>query len=392
MYNITNDIAGYPQAVKDFCLNTICENSLCCGCGSCAHQCPTQSITMIQDREGFLYPEVDELSCIKCGLCVKLCPILIEKHEHMPIKAFAAVNPKENVREESSSGGIFTMIAQKIICEGGVVFGARWNKDWDAEHSFTETIEGLKDFRSSKYVQSNCRDCYQRVESFLKIGRKVLFSGTPCQVAALKTYLREEYENLLSIECVCHGVPSPGLWKKYLSEISKGRSVVEINHRDKKTGWRNYSVVIRFDDGTEIIQAHDNNPWVRALINNLTLRPSCHSCPFKYYNSYADITLGDLWGDQYLIPGQNEDKGISYVIIHTKKAESLCAEIPVLKNIPIYKAAYYNSALSVPSKVNKNRTQFFNLMAIGKPFEKTVLNLTKDSLLLRIKLFARKIV
>ena len=190
----------------------------CCGCSACVQRCPKQCITLKEDNEGFLYPIVDKKTCIDCGLCEKVCPILHQGEPQKPLKVYAAKNLNEEIRRQSSSGGIFTLLAEQVIQEGGVVFGARFDENWEVKHDYTETIEGLAVFRGSKYVQSRIEDNYKKAEEFLKQGRKVLFSGTPCQIAGLKRFLRKEYEELLTVDFVCHGVPSPGVWRKYLKE------------------------------------------------------------------------------------------------------------------------------------------------------------------------------
>lgn len=368
----------------------VSDKSQCCGCAACAQRCPKHCITMQQDEEGFPYPQVDADTCVDCKLCEKSCPMLAPKQGHEPSLVIAARNPSEAVRRESSSGGVFSMLAESIIKEEGVVFGARWNKDWNIEHSYTETIEGLEPFRSSKYVQSDMSDCFLKAEAFLKQGRKVLFSGTPCQIAGLKAFLRKDYENLLTVECVCHGVPSPGLWKKYLAEVSTGKEISSINHRDKRTGWRNYSVMFKFASGKETVQHHDENAWTRAFIHNISLRPSCHSCHFKCRNSFADITLGDLWGTEELFHEQNDDNGITLVISHSAKGNDAISSISSAKELSLSEVARFNKALLTSPKANVKRGKFFKMMNDGKPFSKTVMLLTKDPLLLRIKMFIKK--
>ena len=166
----------------------IIDKKDCCGCHACSNVCPKQCISMQLDEEGFLYPIVDTQKCIDCGLCENVCPIINRGKSRSPINVFAAKNNNEEIRIKSSSGGIFTLLAEKIIIEGGVVFGAKFDKNWDVKHGYTETIEGLAAFRGSKYVQSQIEDNYQKAEKFLKQGRKVLFSGTPCQIAGLKCF------------------------------------------------------------------------------------------------------------------------------------------------------------------------------------------------------------
>lgn len=237
----------------------------CCGCSACVQRCPKQCIVMKEDEEGFLYPVVDKEVCIDCGLCEQVCPVLRQREEREPLEVYAAFNKNEEVRMQSSSGGIFTALAEPIIKEGGVVFGARFNEDWEVVHDYVETVEGLSAFRGSKYVQSRIGCTFSQAEQFLKQGRKVLFSGTPCQIAGLKLFLRKEYENLLSVDFICHGVPSPGVWRQYLNEfivyqgnkkkisffpskpiiLNSIRDISRIEFRNKRLGWKKYSFALR---------------------------------------------------------------------------------------------------------------------------------------------------
>jgi coenzyme F420-reducing hydrogenase beta subunit len=206
------------------------DKQACCGCGACAQKCPTGCIIMQEDTEGFLYPEIDKKSCVGCKVCEEVCPSVHPKEPRTPLRVYAAKNKDEAVRLESSSGGIFTVLAEKIIDRKGVVFGARFNEDWEVIHSYVETKEKLSVFRGSKYVQSRIGESYKQAEEFLKAGRFVLFSGTPCQIAGLKLFLKKEYENLVTVDLICHGVPSPGVWRKYLDEF------IEYQYNIKNVG------------------------------------------------------------------------------------------------------------------------------------------------------------
>lgn len=179
----------------------------CCGCSACVQRCPKHCITLQEDAEGFLYPYVDESSCIDCGLCEKVCPMLHSGEPRKPLVVYAARNRNEKVRLQSSSGGVFTALAETVVHEGGVVFGVCFDEKWEVVHTYADNCDELVKFRGSKYVQSKMGDCYQQVETFLKAGRKVLFSGTPCQIRGLKLFLRKEYENMLAVDVICHGVP-----------------------------------------------------------------------------------------------------------------------------------------------------------------------------------------
>lgn len=217
----------------------ITNKAECCGCEACVQRCPRHCISLRPDDEGFLYPHVDLSLCIDCHLCEKSCPIVnAPKADITPVECYAAKNPDSNVRHLSSSGGVFTLLAQKTILEGGVVFGARFNENWEVIHGYSDTLEGINAFRGSKYVQSHIAESFILAGKVLKEGRKVLFSGTPCQIAGLRRYLGKEYSNLLTVDFICHGVPSPGVFSRYLEETTgnKDTRITDIQFRDKTKG------------------------------------------------------------------------------------------------------------------------------------------------------------
>lgn len=332
------------------------DKSKCCGCSACIQACPKQCITMHSDDEGFAYPKVDKRQCVECGLCEKVCPIINQYDEQEPLESYAAKNANHDIRMSSSSGGIFTQLAEKIIADGGVVFGARFDADWQVVHDYTETIEGLVSFRGSKYLQSVIGDSYRQALNFLKSGRMVLFSGTSCQIAGLHHFLRRRYENLYTVDIICHGVPSPRVWCDYLSTVRPegvegGKNTVSsslnampsiegIAFRDKLNGWKKYGFVVRFStDQREVensvspsgkdLQSYcfyepfPDNLFMKGFLANLYLRPSCYVCPAKAGRSRADITLGDFWGIESLHPQFDDDRGVSAVVINTKQGYSL---------------------------------------------------------------------
>ncbi|MFI3315315.1 MAG: Coenzyme F420 hydrogenase/dehydrogenase, beta subunit C-terminal domain [Rikenellaceae bacterium] len=209
----------------------------CYGCEACVQICPQRCILFNQDSEGFFYPKVDKTKCVECGLCEDVCPIEKEYENIKPIKIIAFKNQDEQIRVESASGGMFTAIAKSVLDDGGVVFGAKLDSDWSVVHSWCETIEGVALFRGSKYVQSRIGNCFIKVRDFLDSGRKVLFSGTPCQTVALKQFLKRDYDRLILLDIICHGVPSPGVWQSYLTYIKEVNNLISIKSvlfRDKK--------------------------------------------------------------------------------------------------------------------------------------------------------------
>ena len=315
----------------------ITDKKDCCGCTACVERCPEQCIQMKADAEGFLYPIVDDTICIDCGICEKVCPVLniCEKPEYDKIKAFAAKNKNKGIRLESSSGGIFSILAEKIILEGGVVFGAKFDSHWEVVHSYSETVEGLSVFRGSKYVQSKVKRSFTDAEQFLKSNRKVLFSGTPCQISGLKHFLKKEYANLLAVDFICHGVPSPKVFHLYLDELLKKNScsineVARIGFRDKTEGWKRYSLIIKFKKNSQRIslrKANNKDVFLKTFCNDLYLRPSCYSCPCKELKSGSDITIADFWGIEDKYPLFDDNKGVSLVLVNSLKGTDIWNEI-----------------------------------------------------------------
>lgn len=329
----------------------------CCGCSACYSICPKSCIRMEEDQEGCLYPTIDRKACIDCGLCEKVCPIAHPHESRLPKQSYAATIIDESIRLQSSSGGVFSALADWIIERGGVVFGARFDENWDVCHGWTDSREGLSVFRGSKYVQSRIGPCYKAVKSFLEGNRWVLFSGTSCQIAGLKQYLRKEYDKLLTVDVICHGSPVPKAWRDYLKEI--GTEISSISFRSKSKGWNNYHVYIK-KNGTVTDQVFHNNTFMRGFLANLYLRPSCASCKFKSGRCQSDITLGDYWGVENVHPGLSDDKGISAVMLYTEKAFRIVQELPLTltptstEGIIRSNPAYYQSCA-----FHYNRSKFF---------------------------------
>lgn len=341
----------------------------CCGCSACVQRCPKQCISMYEDEEGFLYPKVDASLCIDCGLCERVCPVLHRFDKREPIKSYAAINPDDKLREQSASGGIFSVLAEKVIGDGGVVFGAKFDSEWEAVHGHVENTEDLAVMRGSKYMQSRIGNSYIEAEKYLKSGRMVLFSGTPCQVAGLKRFLRKKYDNLLTVDVICHAVPSPKVWKLFLDEQlwKAGKSAAEIqslSFRDKSVGWKNYSLRIRFDDKSDIIIPKDRNLFMRAFLSDLIVRPSCSSCPARSLSSGSDITIGDFWGIERAMPDMFDDKGVCALLCNTKKGVTFVDSLDIDKKECGYSHVLQgNPALVVAAKDNKKRQAFYESLA-----------------------------
>ncbi|WP_295913174.1 Coenzyme F420 hydrogenase/dehydrogenase, beta subunit C-terminal domain [uncultured Alistipes sp.] len=341
----------------------------CCGCEACIQRCPKSCIQMQQDTEGFLYPVVDTESCIDCGICEKICPILNQSNEKKPLTVYAAKCKDESLRLESSSGGIFTLLANEIIRENGVVFGAKFNSKWEVIHDYATTAEELAQFRGSKYVQSKIGQSYQQVLHFLKGGGNVLFSGTPCQIAGLKLFLQKDYENLITVDFICHGVPSPEVWRLYLNDIlHKRQSIPEnIRFRDKRSGWKKYSLSISFKKMNTctkkltFAQSVYENLYLRGFLANLYLRPSCHHCPSKSFKSNSDITIADFWGIESLLPNWNDDRGVSLVMLNSPLGERIFGNINTTHQECEYREIIpLNPAIVHSAPAHIYRTDFFH--------------------------------
>ena len=394
----------------------ITDKTKCCGCSACVQSCPVKCIDMKEDEQGFLYPVIDTAACIDCGLCEKVCPILNPSASKEPLQVLAAKNRNEEQRLISSSGGIFILLAEHIIERGGVVFGARFNEKWEVEHCYAETIEELEPLMRSKYVQSYIGNTYKEAERFLKEGRQVMFVGTSCQIAGLKRFLRKEYNNLLAVDFICHGVPSPGIWRKYLEEIKSSQSeaagknsvlslslksvpvITGINFREKQNGgygWKKYGFEVRAKspskgDKNTVLKSgiFYENVFMKGFLSNLYLRPSCYKCTAKNGASGSDLTIADFWGIQNYHPEFDDDKGVSVIFVHTDKGkaviEILKAKIDVLEsNISeaIESNLSYFQSVCVPEKY----TIFWKKYKRLKSVYKSVQIATKITLSYRIK-------
>ena len=314
------------------------DKSRCCGCEACLQRCPQACITMQEDNRGFRYPVVDKDACIDCHLCEQVCPCLDEPEKKDTLACFSAIHPDEEIRYSSSSGGIFSLVAEWVISNGGVVFGARFNEKWEVVHDFTETIDGLAAFRGSKYVQSVIGKTFILAEDFLKQGRQVLFTGTPCQIAGLKLFLHKDYPNLIAVEVACHGVPSPGVWRNYLHGQ---QHVTEVNFRDKSTGWRNYSVLIG-----KKRKHHDDDDFMISFLADHTIRESCFACPSKQGKSGADIMLADLWGARKLSSLKDDNRGTSAILVFSSRGLSLLQQCGIeLTDVDVNAVVKYNPSI-----------------------------------------------
>lgn len=343
----------------------ITDKHKCCGCEACVQRCPKQCISMNEDYEGFLYPKVDLSVCIDCGLCEKVCPELNILPEKQPLKVLGAKLKDKDIVLKSSSGGIFTFLAHKILNDGGVVFGARFDEEWNVVHDFTETKEGLEPFRKSKYVQSRIGNTFKIAEYFLKQGRKVLFTGTPCQIKALKLFLRKNYDNLLAVDIACHSVPSPKIWKLYLNQLLrdnnlKQRDILFIDFRDKRNGWGDYSFVVKHTNG-EILLPAKATSYMIAFLSNLSIRPSCESCIAKCGKSNSDLTIADFWGVDTINSVFYDNIGVSLVVANSEGGFEYIKNNNIeLIETTLEECIKYNAGLKPDFVVHKKRNKYFS--------------------------------
>lgn len=361
----------------------------CMGCHACSNICPQNCISMKIDTEGFWYPEVNNEKCIKCGLCIKVCPIINNTQVVNKPSAYACINKDDSIRLESSSGGIFTLAAEQVIADGGVVFGAGFNEKFEVEHSYVETKEELAKFRGSKYVQSRIGATYKQAKEFLKLGRLVLFTGTPCQIGGLKSFLGQSYDNLICIDIICHGVPSPDVWKKYIEyrEEKAGSPAKRIAFRRKDEGWKRYSVSFLFKNDTEYRKTLDKDLYMRAFLKDVCLRPSCYECQFKTLHRQSDITLADFWGIQNILPEMDDDKGTSLIFINSDVGQAVIEKLRdkvLSEKVDINEAVKYNSAAIKSVNFNSKRESFFKELD-KLPFDRLVKKYCKDNVLIIIK-------
>ena len=369
---------------------SIANKHQCCGCEACVQACPKQCISFEEDAEGFCYPLVDRETCIDCGLCESVCPMQNQEAERKPLEVYAAKNRDEQELLCSSSGGLFILFAKAVLKEGGVVFGAKFDSEWNVVHGYAETEDDVRAFMGSKYVQSRIGNSYKEARAFLKAGRKVLFTGTPCQIAALKRFLRKDYDNLLTADVICHGVPSPKVWRMYLDEIKqnarKGKNSVSspltrnvseraarmngdvritgISFRDKRSGWKKYSFALTLAEASadgkkntvSLSHIFNEDPYMQLFLRNLILRPSCYQCPAKNGKSQSDLTIADFWGIERCHPEFDDERGVGLMMVNSEKGKQAIQSLPLkLLEVTFEDAiasnlSYITSALEPPRR------------------------------------------
>ena len=357
----------------------LCAAENCTGCMACISACPYHAIKETIDNEGFTRPEIIDSLCRKCQICSKVCPQLTtvkRKPEYQDV--YACWSKDTNIRRNSSSGGFFSEISKAIINEKGIIFGAAI-ENTNVIHLSIEKENELYKLQGSKYVQSKVTYIYNQVKEYLENGRKVLFSGTPCQIAGLYNFLSKEYDNLTTIDMVCHGVPSPKVYNSYIKYLeNKTKSKVKgILFRDKDKSWTYFNIKVLFENGNVYKGGYFSDPYIIGFLKDIFLRPSCHHCTYANTNRISDITIADFWG---YIPRkkeeQNDDKGISLIIINTKRGKAYldkCSTSLSLYKRSIDEAISGNKCLSQSYPKPDNRNQFwkdYNSMNFDQIVEK----------------------
>lgn len=377
----------------------------CCGCYACVNVCPKDCISMEEDSEGFNYPCVDKSKCVDCTLCEKVCPIInkdkVAQGSNEENNTYVAYTKNATVRKNSSSGGMFTELAESVLKNNGVVFGCAFDDDFNAHHIMVNNSSDLEKLRGSKYIQSHIENTYEEAERLLKNGQLVLFSGVACQIAGLNSYLRKDYNNLITVDVLCHGVPSGKAWRKYIDDNQK-RHNAKLNKyyfRNKDNGWKVFTVKQMYMDNQGESSPFNKDSFMQLFLGEVCLRPSCHNCRFKDIRRPSDITLGDCWGVQNYMPEMDDDKGTSVVIAHTKKGVNILNSV---KNNLVIKKAKLDRALPPTADSrksvlpHKNREIFFKQLNEGKSVDELAIlvkdRFKKPNIIKRIKRKAKKII
>lgn len=304
------------------------EKSQCCGCMACVDQCPQNAIAVETDREGFLYPKISQELCINCRRCKNVCPFFGQESGEQPRKYMAVQAKSIALRERSTSGAVFPVAAEAVLERGGVVYGAGFDSSMHVIHQRAAGCEDLNCLTKTKYVQSDTTGIFRCVQQDLREGKRVLFVGTPCQVEALKRFLPKEYQNLLLMDLICYGVPSPGIWARYIAHLEKKYhgKLTSFQFRDKRGCNNGHLVSYRIGD-QERVEDYEKNLFSFMYASNCMLRPSCHTCPFASVKRSSDITIGDFWGVETVSPNMDDGMGTSLVMLRSERGMELWESI-----------------------------------------------------------------
>ena len=331
----------------------------CTGCAACANACHTGALTLVADQEGFLYPQVDRSRCVQCGACDRACPSLAAYPE-----AYAFWHQDAAVRQQSSSGGAFTALAEYVLAQGGCVFGAAFDYEHDGQvrHIEIENEEDLAKLRTSKYAASTIGEVYRKVRQRLKEGRQVLFSGTPCQAEGLLSMGVPDRDKLILVDFICHGVPSPRVWREYARIRMENRRLRRVSmRRQNLSSWERYCLELTDATSRQYLSPLDQDPYLQAFLQDIILRPSCYQCPHRRLARRTDFTLADFWGVDQVMSGWNDHQGTSLVLCHSQRAREIMLRLPGRKEAaPLEQALRGNPAMLVsPACPALKRQGFF---------------------------------
>lgn len=353
---------------------------------------------MQSDEEGFLYPVISQEKCIHCKKCENVCPILHKPVSFPMESAFGCYAKNKEEQMSSTSGGIFAVLARKILSEGGIVCGAAFNDNLEVAHIIIDDEKELYRIKGTKYVQSRIGNIFPKLKQVLEAEKKVLFSGTPCQVSGLKTYLGKEYENLLCVDLICHGVPSPEVWKRYLEEIAGENQIKNVIFRNKEAGSSITTIDYQLCNGEIKKEIYGESPYIKGFIQNLYIRLSCVSCQFKGTKRCSDMTIGDFWSIKEYHPEFSNDYGTSAVILHSKKGQQWfekCNDDLESVKAKTREIAVWNECLEESTKYNPQRDLFFEkwkeknvaelIKALNAEFPKTELETNKKTVFSKIR-------
>lgn len=334
----------------------------CVGCYACMNICPENAIEMQQSEDGFFYPNVREEKCINCGLCVQCCPVIKPSINHRTgTKAYGVINKDLSTRLKSSSGGAFSLVANYILGQGGMVVGAGIQNGYIVVHKCIENRLGLDELCGSKYVQSRINDVFSTVRRELDKSRYVLFSGSPCQVSGLYSYLGGyEYNNLITMDFVCHGAASPNVYERYVLDISDNRKIKSVSFRLKDNNGKSFFKINT--ETNDICIDAEKCSYLSAFSQNLILRRCCYKCEFRGVDRISDFTMGDLWGHEILLPNFGDNLGVSLVMVHSEKASKIFTMLSkqmVFMEINPLDAVRFNPSIVLPSKMSLKRNAFF---------------------------------
>lgn len=354
----------------------------CCGCNACGDACPKGAISYTVDSEGFWYPETNKELCVDCGICEKICPCIAEcnskKTNKTEPECYAAEHKSIEVIFQSTTGGMFSALADVVYAEKGYVGGAIHNNDFSVSHFLSHSREDLVKLRRSKDLQSNAEGFYKDVKNALDTGNKVLVCGVPCQIAGLLNYLKKDYENLITIDLICAGVNSPLVWRKYLDYIEEinGSRIVWTENKSKEYGWKNLTQKFVFEDGNEYFDTRKTSLFTQGYIeSHLYCRPSCYECKFKGFPRVADITIGDYWGISNFSKDHESDMGTNLVLINSQKGEEFFAKAKKRVNYektPLDWALLGNPALLKPISILSDKRETFFEDLRNNRFDKVV--------------------